>query len=163
MSYSLSLLPRELKKLLVMVLFTLLVGMSVGLYYITLTSGTTPEKVVEHYNGNEGKDVDEFGISYGKSVKELTLTVHNHILSFTLIFFVLGIIFYGVKNISPKLKQFLLIEPFISIIITFGSMYLIRFIHPHFIFLMILSSSIMYLSFFFMIYYSFRELRLSNV
>jgi len=159
MNYTLSELPPLLKKLCLMILFILSVGVGLGIYYISISVGTSPQQIDKHYNGSKDLSDEEFQISYQKNVKEITLTVHNHVLSFALIFSLLSIIFYGVQSISPKLKEFLLIEPFISILTTFGSMYLIRFVHESFVYLMILSSTVLYGSFFLMVYFSVRELR----
>ena len=138
MSYQLSQLPSELKNMVLMILVVLSIGMCLGIYFINLNSSFEPKSVIEHYNGSELTSEDEFGISYAKNMKEITLTVHTHVMSFTFIFSILGVIFYGVQSISKKLKHFLLVEPFISILTTFGSMYLIRFIQPNFVYLMII-------------------------
>jgi hypothetical protein len=158
MSYTLSELPIELKKMCLMILIVLSIGMCLGIYFIKLNSSFKPKSVIAHYNGSELSSEDEFGISYAKNMKEITLTVHTHVMSFTFIFSILGFIFYGVESISKKLKQFLLIEPLISTLSTFGSMYLIRFVHSDFVYLMIFSSTLLYVSFFTMIIFSIREL-----
>ena len=49
--------------------------------------------------------------------------VHTHILSMSLIFFLLGGLVWLTKA-PKKLKLFLTIEPFLSIILTFGGIYL---------------------------------------
>lgn len=162
MNYTLSALPSELKKMCLMILIVLSLGMCLGIYFIKLNSSFKPKSVVEHYNGSELSSEDEFGISYAKNMKEITLTVHTHVMSFTFVFTILGFIFYGVNSISQKLKQFLLIEPFLSIITTFGSMYLIRFVHSDFVYLMIFSSTVLYVSFFAMVFISIRELFFVN-
>ena len=157
MSFDLSKLDKHLRQFLATSLIVLSVGVTMGLYFIHLNTNSKPSGIVKHYNGNEAS-ADEFEIKYGKSLKDLVLTVHNHVISFVFIFFLLGIIFYGVHTIHPKLKQFLLIEPFISILITFSSMFLIRYISADFVLLMIISSCILYFSFFMMVFYCLREL-----
>ncbi|HCO86023.1 MAG TPA: hypothetical protein DIT95_21190, partial [Arenibacter sp.] len=49
--------------------------------------------------------------------------IHTHILSMSLIFFLLGGLVWLAK-LSHKLKMFLTIEPFLSVILTFGGIYL---------------------------------------
>ena len=71
-------------------------------------------------------------------------TTHEHVNSFAIISFMIGVIFYFNSIINGKLKTFLMIEPFISTIITFLSLWLIRFINTSFA-LNILSSTLMYL------------------
>lgn len=53
----------------------------------------------------------------------LTL-VHNHILSMSIIFFLLGLIIC-ITKLNINLKLFLIIEPFVSVILTFGGLYLL--------------------------------------
>ena len=53
----------------------------------------------------------------------LTL-VHGHILSMSIIFFLLGGILSTTK-LNKKLKSFLIIEPFVSVMLTFGGLYLL--------------------------------------
>ncbi len=94
-----------------------------------------------------------------KPISEMLITTHNHILGFSFIFFITGMIFYFNSIISGFWKSFLLIEPTISIVITFGSIWLMRFVHEDFVYLTILSSVILYLSFFIMAGVSAYELK----
>ena len=52
----------------------------------------------------------------------LTL-VHNHVLSMSIIFLLLGLILLMTK-LNIRLKLFLIIEPFLSVVLTFGGLYL---------------------------------------
>ena len=74
----------------------------------------------------------------------------------------IGVIFYFNSIINGKLKTFLMIEPFISTIITFLSLWLIRFINTSFAYLVILSSTLMYLCWFVMIGIAMYELILKK-
>lgn len=156
-NFNLNAFSSDTKAFLKAFLVVLTLGLCLGIYFVQLNTSLEPTGIVSHYNGNEM--ADEFEISYGKSLKELVLTTHNHIISFAFIFVLLGAIFLGVQNINARLKRFLLIEPFVSIVVTFGSMFLIRYVHPNFVFVMIASSTLMYLSYFIMVFYCFRELR----
>jgi hypothetical protein len=49
--------------------------------------------------------------------------IHTHILSMSFIFFLLGGL-VSMTTLSNKKKAFLMIEPFVSIILTFGGIYL---------------------------------------
>jgi len=53
----------------------------------------------------------------------LTL-VHNHILSMSIIFFLIGGL-VSITKLSKKLKLFLIVEPFVSVVLTFGGLYLL--------------------------------------
>jgi hypothetical protein len=153
-------LPREINQVLFFSVIALTIGMILGIYFIKLNSGTKPSTIIEHYNGSE--NTDNFNeMKMAKPLIQLVLTVHNHIISFVLIFTYVSILFYFVHSIGNRMKRFLMIEPFISILVTFGSMFLIRYIDPNFVFLMIFSSSVMYLSYFVMVFYILKSIRLA--
>jgi len=79
--------------------------------------------VEAHYNGNENDEAAEKMI-FKKTENEILTTIHGHAVSFSLIFLALGSILLTLP-INRKLKRFLLIEPFISIIFTFGGIWLL--------------------------------------
>ena len=63
-------------------------------------------------------------MKFKKSEQEMLTLVHNHILSMSIIFFLVGLIL-SITKLNKKLKLFLMIEPFISVILTFGGLYLL--------------------------------------
>ena len=143
-------LPKGIKILLLLTVLNLTFGVSIGLYYVANTTQLSPAGTTEHFSGSE---IDaEFNIpeKYPKPVSELLITTHNHILSLTLIFLVIGGIFYFNSSISGGMKTFLIAEPFISIITTFGGIWLMRFVHPAFVYLVIPSGILMYTCYFIM-------------
>ena len=83
---------------------------------------------------------------------------HEHINSFAIISLVLGLIFYFNSIVSGKLKLFFMLEPFFSTIITFLSLWLIRYLNDSFAYLVIISSGLMYICWFVMIGVSMFEL-----
>ena len=95
---------------------------------------------------------------YPKPLSELLNTTHTHIISMTMIFLIVGCIFFFNSIITGLYKTIIIIEPFISIIITFGGIWLIRYFNPIFSYLVILSGILMYLSFFIMVVTIFYEL-----
>ena len=88
----------------------------------------------------------------------MLLISHQHIVSFAFISFVLGAIFNFNTIINQKLKKFLIIEPYISIFITFSSMWLMRYFNSNFVYLLIISSTLMYLCWYVMILVSLYDL-----
>ena len=77
----------------------------------------------------------------------MSIFLHNHILSLSLIFFAVGGIFYFSSIASGTLKSFLMIEPFAAIVTTFGGIWLMRYVSPAFTYLVILSGLTMGLCF----------------
>jgi len=165
MSYKLFEFDKTLKNFLIAILFVLTTGLGTGLIYLSYTTNYTPKGTAERFNGtNIEQGINDFDIpeNYPKPISEMLLTTHNHILGFSFIFFITGLIFYFNSIINGFWKSFLLIEPIISIVITFGSIWLVRFVHEDFVYLTILSSSILYLSFFIMVGVSAYELKFKN-
>ena len=48
--------------------------------------------------------------------------VHSHILSMSLIFFILGLI-VSITKLKQRVKIFLMVEPLLSVLLTFGGLY----------------------------------------
>ena len=162
MSYKLFELDKTLKNFLIAILFVLTTGLGAGLIYLNYTTDYTPKGTIERFNGtNIEQEMDDFDIpeNYPKPISEMLITTHNHILGFSFIFFITGMIFYFNSIINGFWKAFLLIEPTISIVITFGSIWLMRFVHEDLVYLTILSSAILYLSFFIMAVVSVYDLK----
>uniref|UniRef100_A0A7V3E795 Uncharacterized protein n=1 Tax=Ignavibacterium album TaxID=591197 RepID=A0A7V3E795_9BACT len=143
--------PKQLKFLIASLLLSLTFGVIIGLGFLYYTTSYSTTKAIERYNGSQITNEFEIAENYPKPISEIFITTHNHIIAFTLIFTVVGFIFYFTSIPNNRLKNFLLIEPFISIIISFGSLWLIRFVNENFVYLMAVSSSFIYLSYFTMV------------
>ncbi len=159
-------LDKTLKNFLIAILFVLTTGLGTGLIYLNYTTDYTPKGTIQRYNGTDiEQEMDDFDIPeyYPKPISEILITTHNHILGFSFIFFITGLIFYFNSIINGFWKSFLLIEPPISIVITFGSIWLMRFVHENFVYLTFFSSIILYFSFFFMVSVSVYELKFKKI
>ncbi len=144
-------LPVQLKKMIAALLLSLTFGVLIGLGFLYYTTSYSTKGAIERYNGSQVSEEFEITENYPKPISEIFITTHNHIIAFTLIFAVIASIFYFSSIINNSLKTFLLVEPFISIIISFGSLWLMRFVNPNFVFLMAVSSTLIYLSYFTMV------------
>lgn len=151
-------LNNDLKKILFLFVFTLTVGVTVGVFYLQVTTELTPDGTVSRYKGDIAEEEFEIPENYPKSISELLLTTHNHIIGFSFIFILLGLIFYFNSIINGKLKMFFIIEPFISTSVTFGSLWLVRFVHENFVYLTIISAVLLYFSFYLMSFITMYEL-----
>ncbi len=140
----------QVKILILAFLICLVVGVTIGLVYVYATESTTAAGTVEHYRGSDVADDFDIPEKFPKPISELLTTTHNHIISMTFIFFIMGGIFYLNSIITGFWKTFFIAEPFFSILATFGGIWLIRFIHPSFAYLVMVSGVLMYLSFFLM-------------
>ena len=160
-SISLKNLDVYLKYLLASFLLTMSIGIFTGIGYVYFTTNIQIEGTIERFNGSEA-DKDEIPEEFPKPIENMILTTHNHINSFALISLIIGIIFYFNSIIQGKIKLFLLLEPFISTILTFASLWLMRFFNESFVYLVIISAIIMYLCWFIMISVSLYELLKKN-
>ena len=166
MSSKLFEMDKILKNFLIAILFVLTTGLGTGLIYLNYTTDYTPKGTIQRYNGTDiEQEMDDFDIPeyYPKPISEMLITTHNHILGFSFIFFITGLIFYFNSIINGFWKSFLLIEPPISIVITFSSIWLMRYLHEDFVYLTIFSSIILYLSFFFMASVSVYEMKFKRI
>ncbi|MEP1487725.1 MAG: hypothetical protein ABJK28_04800 [Algibacter sp.] len=115
--------PKEIKLLIGVFVIVLSIGFYTGLLFVGETSTANPNGIEEQYLGNED-DEDAKVMRFKKSEKEMLTLVHNHILSMSIIFFLLGLIVSTTK-LNNKFKLFLIAEPFLSVVLTFGGLYLL--------------------------------------
>lgn len=113
--------PKEIKLFIGAFVIILSIGFFTGLLFVNQTSTTSPNGVEENYLGNE-KDENAEIMKFKKGEREMLTIVHTHILSMSFIFFLLGSLVWLTK-LPKKLKLFLTVEPFISVILTFGGIY----------------------------------------
>ncbi len=131
-------LPSYAKVFIFAFLLTLSFGYYTGVIFVKHTTEFTPHGIEENYNGNQTEEViteddwenDEWGrenfdpLKYKKSEQEIISIVHAHVISFSLIFLLLGAIVM-LTSIPVWLKKILIIEPFISIVLTFGGIWML--------------------------------------
>ena len=116
-------LPREIKSFLALFVIVLSVGYFTGLLFVGQTETTTPAGIEENYLGNE-EDPDAAVMKFKKGEREMLTIIHTHVLSMSMIFFLLGGILLFAQ-LPKKLKFFLILEPFFSILATFGGIYFV--------------------------------------
>lgn len=115
--------PKELKLLIGAFIVVLSIGFFTGLLFVGKTSSAQPNGIEQQYLGNE-MDEDAEVMKFKKSDREMLTLIHNHVLSMSIIFFLVGAIL-SITKIKRKFKLFLMIEPFASIVLTFGGIYLL--------------------------------------
>ena len=151
-------LDKNLKKLLIYYLITLGIGFSLGVLYVYLNSELSSSGMIEQYVGNN----DEWAPKLPKTLQDLVSHTHEHITMFAIIFLSLALIFAYNNTIKGFWKRFLMLEPFVSIIITFGGFFVIRYIITNFSYIIMISSLIMYICFYIMLFVCLYELILLN-
>ena len=142
---SLHRLAPNLKWFIAIFLVVLSVGYGTGLTFVNETSGMSTKGIEENYVGNED-DEDAQEMKFEKSEREMLNIIHTHILSTSLIFLVLGFL-VSLTSLPRWLKKFLMIEPLLSVLCTFGGIYLLWKGVSWFTYVVMLSGMLMTLSF----------------
>jgi hypothetical protein len=137
--------PKEIKLLITAFVITLSIGFFTGINYVKVTSTFQTNGIETNYLGNENDENAEV-MQFKKSKKEILTLIHNHILSMSIIFFLLGALL-ALTSMNKKLKTILMFEPFISIIFTFGGIYVLWSGVIWFKYIIMLSGIAMVLSF----------------
>jgi hypothetical protein len=113
--------PKQVKLFIAAFVVVLSVGYFTGLLFVRNTESISPDGIEENYLGNEDA-VEVAVMKFEKGEREMLTIIHTHILSMSFIFFLLGGLL-AITSLPKKLKGFLMIEPFISILLTFGGIY----------------------------------------
>lgn len=104
-------------------MISLNIGFFTGINFVNKTSSFQAQGIETNYLGNED-DEEAAEMKFKKSEKEILTLIHNHILSMSIIFFLLGGLL-SLTSVNKKLQCFLIVEPFLSIVLTFGGIYLL--------------------------------------
>jgi hypothetical protein len=137
--------PKEIKVLILIFISVLSIGFYGGISFVNNTTSMQPSGIETHYLGNELDEEAEV-MKFKKNEREILTLVHGHILSMSVIFFLLALIL-STTSINKKLKYFLMIEPFLSILLTFGGIYLLWSGITWFKYIIVISGIFMTLSF----------------
>lgn len=137
--------PKEIKVLILIFISVLSIGFYSGIRFVDNTTANNANGIEEHYLGNENDEAAEI-MKFKKNEREILTIVHGHILSMSVIFFLLALIL-STTSINKKLKYFLMVEPFFSIIFTFGGIYFLWSGITWFKYVIIISGTIMTLTF----------------
>lgn len=141
----LSTLPKSIRIFIGAFVIILSVGYYTGLLFVTETSTASAQGIEENYLGNELDDDAEI-MKFKKSEREMLTIIHTHILSMSFIFFLLGILVW-LTRLPANLKLFLTVEPFVSVLLTFGGIYCLWIGITWFKYIVIASGILMTLTF----------------
>ena len=114
--------PKHIQLFITAFVIVLSIGYGTGLLFVTTTNSNNLNGIEENYMGNE-EDEEATVMKFKKSNREMLTILHTHILSMSFIFFFLGGL-VALTSLPKKIKYFLMVEPFLSIILTFGGIYL---------------------------------------
>ena len=119
-SFKLRNLPKELKILVLLFLMTMLFGYGASFVLVLDQTGLSPSGIEENYNGNEDNEEADT-IKFRKSKFEMLTSIHSHIFTLGLIFLATGTMAYF-TGLPQRIKVLLMVEPLISLVVTFASL-----------------------------------------
>lgn len=112
---------KELKLLVSAFIIVLSIGFFSGLSFVGETSSFSSNGIQENYLGNEDNEEAE-DMKFKKTDRHMLSVIHSHILSMSIIFFLVALLVYHV-DFNSAFKKILMIEPLVSVVTTFGGIY----------------------------------------
>lgn len=134
-----------------------LVGYTTSLLFIHHTTGMTPAGVAARYRGSD-PEAAEGAMQFSKSLSEMMTVTHTHLFGMAAIFVFSGLALALCARPAERWRRFLIVEPFIALLVSFSAMWLMRYVDPRFSWLLGLSSTVMALTFYLQSFFVLREL-----
>lgn len=126
-------------------LLALSFGYAVGFLFIQKTTGLESDGIESRINGNEN-DGDAETFQFKKPEAEILTLIHNHVLSLSLIFLAMGVLVL-MSELPPLWKKILVVEPFLSLVLTFGGIWLVWYGLTWFRYIIMVSGCALHASF----------------
>jgi hypothetical protein len=137
-----------------------LVGYTTSLLFVHHTTGMTPPGIASHYRGADSTAATDAPMEFPKSYAEMLTITHTHLLSMAAIFVFSGAALALCERPGERARRLLIAEPFVALLVSFASMWLMRYVDARFSWLLALSSGIMALTFYVQALFVLRELAL---
>lgn len=144
MDFKLHQLPRPLRISLSVFLLTLSFGYFSGLDLLKHTTDYKAEGIQENVLGNEFNEEAE-ELHFKMSERELHGIIHSHVITISMLFALLSFMVYF-TSLPMYFKSFLMIEPNVSLVVTFGGLWLMWLGHTWVKYVIMISGILMHLS-----------------
>lgn len=131
------------------------VGYTTALIYVRQTTRMLPTGIAAHYRG---ADSTEGAMEFPKSFAEMLTITHTHLLAMAVIFVLSGVGLSLCERVPERWKRVLVVEPFLALLVSFGAMWLMRYVDARFSYLLALSSTMMAITFYLQTALVLREL-----
>jgi len=140
--------PAPIKKLVFTFVLIAFVGVVFGGVMIEVTTHLTPQGVIHEYKGMKKSEMSQAKeMKFPKSAKEMLITTHNHILGLSSLFLIIGFLYLSAVDETGWLQVSVAVEPLISLVVTFGGLWIVRYLWPPFVYVVILSGTLMIATF----------------
>jgi hypothetical protein len=137
------------------------IGYTTSLVFVWHTTRLTPGGVATRYRGAADVAADTaaaVAMQFPKSFGEMLTITHTHLLSMVVIFAISGVALALCNRPSDRWKRFLVIEPFVALLVSFSAMWLMRYVDGRFAWLLEASSATLALTFYLQSFFVLREL-----
>ena len=135
--------PEQLRALAGLFTAIALFGFICGFLFLDVTTHLTPDGIITHYNGLPEAALDAGGeLKFEKSLKDMLTTTHNHVLGLAGPFFLIGFLYLLCGPLNRR-RTMVALEPLCALPITFGGIWIVRFVYPPFAYLVMLSGILM--------------------
>lgn len=183
---ALSALPTHFRQIALWFLIVIGVGYTAGLIMVAHTTSLSRKGVEERYRGNQDTTAaaiaaqpasgamgdstqldsahapdaaaSEPELKFEKPFEEMLNITHTHLLAMVAFLVPVACIFALTRRVSRRWKSVLIIEPFVALLVSFSAMWLMRYVHPAFSYLLMASSGSFAVCFYAMVILSLREL-----
>jgi hypothetical protein len=150
--------PAPLRALGRWVVIVQVVGYSTALLFVRQTTGITPQGVASRYRGADSTLATDAAMQFPKLLSEMLTITHTHMMGMTAIFVFSGLGLALCERPSERWRTLLIVEPFVALLVSFSSMWLMRYVDARFSWLLILSSTLMAATFYLQSWLTLREL-----
>lgn len=123
MNFQLHTLPKSLRRALTVFLLALSFGYVSGLDMLKSTTDFKAKGVEQNVLGNQMDEQAE-ALHFKMSERELQGIIHNHVISLAILFLLLSVMLYF-SSYNEGIKNFLMLEPTISLVVTFGGLWML--------------------------------------
>lgn len=144
MDFKLHQLPKSLRISLSVFLLTLSFGYFSGLDLLKHTTDYKAEGIQENVLGNKFDEEAE-ELHFKMSERELQGIIHSHVITISMLFALLSFMVYF-TSLPLYFKSFLMIEPNVSLVVTFGGLWLMWLGHTWIKYVIMISGILMHLS-----------------
>ncbi len=135
--------PAAYRKLVAVFVAVTLAGVIAGAVFIELTTHLTPAGVTAQYRGLSEAEMETTAeMKFPKSTLEMLTTTHNHILGLSVLFLTYGFLYLH-AGVASRLRLFIAVEPLGSLVVTFGGLWVVRFLWAPFVYVVVLSGALM--------------------
>ncbi|MGH7659260.1 MAG: hypothetical protein ACREL6_13575 [Gemmatimonadales bacterium] len=123
------------------------VGYTVSLIFVYHTTRLLPHGAETRYRGVDPGTVTG-AMQFPKPLGEMLTSTHTHVLAMAAIFAFSGFALALCQRPSERWRRFLIAEPFAAILVTFTSIWLMRYVEPRFSLLLFASSGLAAVTFY---------------